>query len=279
MARRSLRSPVPGTCAHCGARFVGIAGRRYCSARCKSLAFGKRGRAQRRAARIGAGLPLNGSTPGICIVCGTPFIGHRDKRFCSRKCELFFKARTPEERERQRRKQRLERQMHPERVRERARRGRKRAAEYRQTWRRRDRDKVRAASARYRERDRDHYRELQRKHYWKARDKRLAATRAWRRANPEKRAHVQAARRAREIGAPGSHTHAQWLALCAAWDRGCAYCGAGDVVLTRDHVVPLKRGGSNDISNILPACKPCNCKKGQLTADEFRARMMRLKAG
>jgi 5-methylcytosine-specific restriction endonuclease McrA len=37
--------------------------------------------------------------------------------------------------------------------------------------------------------------------------------------------------------------------------------------------VPLARGGTNWIENILPACRVCNARKHLLTEDEFRARL------
>lgn len=90
-------------------------------------------------------------------------------------------------------------------------------------------------------------------------------------ANPVLYAIYSHNRRAAELGAPGSHTELEWLALVIAWCC-CAYCGA-EGKMTRDHATPLARGGSNDIGNILPACKRCNSKKGTLTADEYRARL------
>lgn len=38
-------------------------------------------------------------------------------------------------------------------------------------------------------------------------------------------------------------------------------CGVTGVALEADHVVPLTRGGSNDISNIQPLCGTCNRSK------------------
>lgn len=39
----------------------------------------------------------------------------------------------------------------------------------------------------------------------------------------------------------------------------CAYCG--DPATSIDHVWPRKRGGTNDLFNLVPACKPCNSTK------------------
>ncbi len=39
-----------------------------------------------------------------------------------------------------------------------------------------------------------------------------------------------------------------------------------------DHAVPLYRGGTNYITNIRPACPPCNLHKHKLTEDEYRER-------
>lgn len=57
--------------------------------------------------------------------------------------------------------------------------------------------------------------------------------------------------------------------LLAKWGRRCAYCGAGGVPLELDHIVPRSRGGSDRVSNLALACRPCNQAKGNRTAGEF----------
>ncbi len=50
-------------------------------------------------------------------------------------------------------------------------------------------------------------------------------------------------------------------------DGICHYCASS--AETIDHMVPLSRGGSNDIENLIGACKKCNGDKGNATAEEY----------
>src|SRR5262245_66394766 len=49
----------------------------------------------------------------------------------------------------------------------------------------------------------------------------------------------------------------------------CQYCGRHVTelkqreALTRDHLIPLSRGGANDWTNVVAACSPCNTRKGR----------------
>ncbi len=44
----------------------------------------------------------------------------------------------------------------------------------------------------------------------------------------------------------------------------CHWCGEPltEQTATVDHVVPLKRGGLNNLNNMVLACEPCNSKRG-----------------
>jgi hypothetical protein len=58
------------------------------------------------------------------------------------------------------------------------------------------------------------------------------------------------------------------------WGR-CWYCGTNYLNpfenLVIEHIVPLCRGGSDDIENLVPACAYCNQAKGTLLLEEWRA--------
>ena len=45
-----------------------------------------------------------------------------------------------------------------------------------------------------------------------------------------------------------------------ARDRRCYYCGGAATEV--DHVIPVAKGGTDDRSNLVPACGPCNRAKG-----------------
>jgi hypothetical protein len=51
----------------------------------------------------------------------------------------------------------------------------------------------------------------------------------------------------------------------------CTYCGS-DKQLEGDHIVPLRRGGSNAFVNLTTACRPCNLSKGSKSVEEWSAR-------
>lgn len=84
--------------------------------------------------------------------------------------------------------------------------------------------------------------------------------------------------RARKRGAEGTHTPAQIQELLKRQHRRCYYASCGHAKFERrngkyiyhiEHIVPLSRGGSNSISNIVLACPTCNLKKHDKLPHEF----------
>lgn len=72
--------------------------------------------------------------------------------------------------------------------------------------------------------------------------------------------HLKARRYARERGSIGSHTLKEWENLKNTFNNKCAFCGE-KTKLTKDHIIPLSKGGTDFIENIQPLCKNCNSKK------------------
>ncbi|OBS08978.1 HNH endonuclease [Acidihalobacter prosperus] len=59
--------------------------------------------------------------------------------------------------------------------------------------------------------------------------------------------------------------------LLEKWGRKCAYCGAENVPLEIEHIVPKSRGGSDRVSNLALACRACNQAKGNRDVRAFLA--------
>lgn len=111
-----------------------------------------------------------------------------------------------------------------------------------------------------------------RRQYWDNREERTAYSRAWRKANPDKRQVQHENRRARKIGNPGfvAVTATDWERIRIRFGFCCAYCGERPDQVVMDHVVPLSRGGRHSPANILPACAPCNGAKAAKFLSEWR---------
>ncbi|MBD2654847.1 HNH endonuclease [Synechocystis sp. FACHB-383] len=54
----------------------------------------------------------------------------------------------------------------------------------------------------------------------------------------------------------------------------CCSCGLGlgETALQIDHIIPLAKGGSNDMSNLQTLCQGCNSSKGAKFDPRFRRR-------
>ena len=59
-------------------------------------------------------------------------------------------------------------------------------------------------------------------------------------------------------------------------DHMCLYCGdyLYDGELTRDHVVPVSRGGADTWENVVTACRECNHRKADMLLDECGMRLL-----
>lgn len=97
----------------------------------------------------------------------------------------------------------------------------------------------------------------------------------WRKEHPDKvrayRKGTDSKRKARVRNAIGFFTTTEWLKLLELYHNRCAYCGKKSKGLTVDHIVPLIRGGTNTIDNIVPACGACNSSKKANLWDVQRA--------
>ena len=68
--------------------------------------------------------------------------------------------------------------------------------------------------------------------------------------------------------------------LFARDNYSCQYCGRhrsqlrGRQFLTRDHILPISRGGGNTWSNVVASCSACNNRKGDRLPEEAGMRIL-----
>ena len=149
---------------------------------------------------------------------------------------------------------------------------------YAREWLKRNPQKAREATRRWNKTHPDQRRAAKRLYYARHREQHKAVMAAYHRAHPEVLRAKSNAYRARARAAEGQFTSAEWRALVERYQGRCAYRGEFGP-LEVDHRIPLSRGGTNSIDNVLPACRPCNAAKGQLTEAEFRARLAERDSG
>lgn len=111
--------------------------------------------------------------------------------------------------------------------------------------------------------------------YWATRPRQLETSKAWRRANPDKRYAQHINRRGRKYNNPGfvAVTDWEWRRLVQRNDYCCTYCGERPDKLVMDHIIPLSRDGRHAPGNVTPACVDCNGAKGALFIVEWKRRM------
>lgn len=102
---------------------------------------------------------------------------------------------------------------------------------------------------------------------WKGGISKYLHNKRWVKKNYEKKLWFNNQRRVSKTGNGGSHTVGEWINLKAQYNWKCPACKRQEpkIKLSRDHIIPLSKGGSDNIENIQPLCKSCNSKKHDKT--------------
>lgn len=148
-------------------------------------------------------------------------------------------------------------------------------SEYKKAWKKRRAEHVRANYQRWYTETRPERLRVMREARERDPAGRVACTREWRRANPERYAAQARAmatkRRARKLACPGVEpTQDEYASVRWLLGGRCYYCGecAADKIEI-DHVVPLADGGSVGVENLVPACRSCNSSKSDKPVAEW----------
>lgn len=147
------------------------------------------------------------------------------------------------------------------------------------TLRKRDRQRYEKRREQQREYHRQYYQENKEECARRNREYHLAnyeqikaAAKRWQKANPDKKRNYQRQRRAWKLGAESErYCEGDINAMWHEQDGVCSYCEIplfGDYHV--DHVIPLSRGGSDRLDNLVLACPSCNRWKSTKTGEQFR---------
>jgi len=105
----------------------------------------------------------------------------------------------------------------------------------------------------------------------------------WRHKNIKKILMWNRKRMFEKKGVVGSHTDKEWEDVKKYYDFRCVICGIEESELkkiwkgtylnklTKDHIVPISRGGTDDIWNIQPLCVSCNARKHKIKNEKIVA--------
>jgi len=97
-------------------------------------------------------------------------------------------------------------------------------------------------------------------------EKAFLIAKQWAKDNPElRRASTSKRRASKRLNGVKLVTKKELLRLYAS---PCAYCGIPSKHI--DHVIPISKGGSHSIGNLVGACAPCNLSKGSKLITEWK---------
>lgn len=148
------------------------------------------------------------------------------------------------------------------------------------SYRQRNHDEVLNRTRRWRDQNPDKVKSYTFKYYYDNREReKQKARRQYQKNKPYYIAYAKQAtakRRAIIAQADGSFSSADIRGLYAEQEGRCFYCGipiylelSGDVHV--DHVIPISRGGSNSVDNLVCACASCNLSKKDKLVSEWEA--------
>ena len=135
-------------------------------------------------------------------------------------------------------------------------------------WQLENPEKRKEQTARYREKHREKRRADSLARYYKQMEENPEKVRERRREwkRTEKGRAYQRVANYRRRSLPMSNEVRDWW--LSQRNAVCAYCWAA-MATEIDHIIPISKGGTNDLDNLVPACRSCNASKNDRTLAEW----------
>ncbi len=164
-----------------------------------------------------------------CVVCGSSFKAHK-RTTCSLKCYYILNRDA----------------------------FKKRYAE--------NKDKHYEGLKKFKEKNPNYFKEYMKEYRENNKERLSLQSKEYRKNRPEQTNARKQRRRAKLLEVGGSYSAKEWNELKRKYGNLCLCCRE-EKPLTVDHVIPLSKGGTNDIDNIQPLCVSCNSRKGTKEID------------
>lgn len=143
-------------------------------------------------------------------------------------------------------------------------------------WQKENREKRRAYVSAWRQRNLEHHNRTSHEYYMARKDEICQRHAEWRANNKEAMAAYTRNYKARKLGATGTHSKADVLALFEVQRGKCAACSCKLKRYDVDHIEPLSKGGANDRKNLQLLCPTCNRRKAARHPVDFMRLMGKL---
>jgi 5-methylcytosine-specific restriction endonuclease McrA len=140
---------------------------------------------------------------------------------------------------------------------------------YMAEYRAKNKSKLATSRAEYYKKNKESESQQKKQRRIENRDLMLEFDKKYRQANPEKRRELNNKRRALKI--KNGIFKILSKEITRLYNSPCIYCGSL-YSIEADHVIPISRGGTHSIGNLVPACQKCNRSKSDKYLAEWRLR-------
>lgn len=135
------------------------------------------------------------------------------------------------------------------------------------SWRERNRNKDKESNKKYYQANKDKINKKTKEWRELNKEKVIAQNYNYRKQNPDVIKQIQLQRRAKKL--KNGLFEISSKEIKKLYNSNCFYCGSKEKIQL-DHVVPIAKGGSHSIGNLLPACSTCNASKGSKFLIEWK---------